>query len=92
MGGQGGAAALEAASLDIRGPDQAVGLAFNGLTGDWRRDPHVSVEICERGHARARRPIPCILDGEIQPVGREVDFSFEPRAFRALVPAAEGAA
>lgn len=83
----GGAAALEAASLDIRGADQAVGLAFNGLTGDWRRDPRVSVQACERGEARARRPIPCILDGEIQPVGRQVAFSFEPRAFRALVPA-----
>lgn len=86
----GEAAALEAASLDIRGADQAVGLAFNGLTGDWRRDPRVSVETCDRGHARARRPIPCILDGEIQSVGREIDFGFEPRAFRALVPAAEG--
>jgi len=83
----GEAAALEAASVDIRGADQAVGLAFNGLTGDWRRDPRVSVQTCDRGHARARRPIPCILDGEIQSVGRHVDFAFEPRAFRALVPA-----
>ena len=86
----GGEAALEAASLDIRGADQAVGLAFNGLTGDWRRDSRVAVEACERGRAWARRRIPCILDGEIQSVGREVDFSFEPRAFRALVPAVEG--
>jgi diacylglycerol kinase family enzyme len=83
----GEAAALEAASLDIRGADQVVGLAFNGLTGDWRRDSRVSVETCERGRAQARRPIPCILDGEIQSVGREIAFSFEPRAFRALVPA-----
>lgn len=89
---RGEAAALEAVSLDIRGADQVVGLAFNGLTGDWRRDSRVSVETCERGRARARRPIPCILDGEIQPVSREIEFSFEPRAFRALVPAAGGAA
>jgi diacylglycerol kinase family enzyme len=88
----GEAAALEAASLDIRRADQVVGLAFHGLTGDWRRDSRVSVESCERGRARARRPIPCILDGEIQSVGREIEFSFEPRAFRALVPAAGGAA
>ena len=88
----GGEPALEAASLDIRGADQAVGLAFNGLTGDWRRDPRVNVEPCQQGHARARRPIPCILDGEIQRVGREVDFAFEPRAFRALVPGAGSAA
>jgi diacylglycerol kinase family enzyme len=88
----GEAAALEAASLDIRGADQVVGLAFNGLTGDWRRDSRVSVETCERGRAQARRPIPCILDGEIQSVGREIAFSFEPRAFRALVPAARNGA
>jgi diacylglycerol kinase family enzyme len=85
-----GEAALEAASLDVRRADQAVGLAFNGLTGDWRRDPHVSVAPCQGGRARARRPIPCILDGEIQSVGRRIDFAFEPRAFRALVPAVGG--
>jgi diacylglycerol kinase family enzyme len=82
-----GEAALEAASLDVRRADQALGLALNGLAGDWRRDPRVTVERCQRGHARARRSIPCILDGEIQHVGRAVDFAFEPRAFRALVPA-----
>lgn len=87
-----GEAALEAASLDVRGADQAVGLALTGLTGDWRRDPSVSVETCVRGRARARRPIPCILDGEIQSVGRQVDFGFESRAFRALVPATRGEA
>jgi len=87
-----GAAALEAASLDVRGADQAFRLAFNGLAGDWRRDPRVSVETCSRGRARARRPIPCILDGEIQHVGRKVEFVFEPRAFRALVPTGEAGA
>jgi diacylglycerol kinase family enzyme len=87
-----GAAALEAASLDVRGADQALGLAFNGLTGDWRRDPRVTVETCRAGHARAHRPIPCILDGEIQHVGRDIDFAFEPRAFRALVPASKDGA
>jgi diacylglycerol kinase family enzyme len=84
-----GEAALEAASVDVRAADQAFRLAFNGLAGDWRRDPRVTVESCNRGRARARRPIPCILDGEVQHVGREVEFAFEPRAFRALVPALE---
>jgi diacylglycerol kinase family enzyme len=85
-------AALEAAGLDMRGADQVFQLAFNGLTGDWRRDPRVTSEPCSRGWARARRPIPCILDGEIQHMGREVEFVFEPRAFRALVPALEAGA
>lgn len=87
-----GEAALEAASVDVRRADQALGLALNGLAGDWRRDPRVTVEACQRGHARARRAIPCILDGEIQHVGREIDFAFEPRAFRALVPATQDVA
>ena len=81
-----GEARLEAASLDVRGADQAFRLAFNGLAGDWRRDPRVTVETCSGGRARARRPIPCILDGEMQHVGREIEFVFEPRAFRSLVP------
>jgi diacylglycerol kinase family enzyme len=84
-------AALEAAGLDLRGADQAFRLAFSGVAGDWRRDPRVTVEICSGGRARARRPIPCILDGEIQHVGREIEFAFVPRAFRALALAAEAA-
>jgi len=80
-------AALEAVSLDVHSADQVFRLAFAGLAGDWRRDPRVTVDACNRGQARARRHIPCILDGEMQHVGREVEFVFEPRAFRALVPA-----
>jgi diacylglycerol kinase family enzyme len=85
-------ATLEAASVDVRAADQAFRLAFNGLVGDWRRDPRVTVESCSRGRARARRPIPCILDGEAQHVGREVEFAFEPRAFRTLAPALDAGA
>jgi diacylglycerol kinase family enzyme len=84
-----GKAALEAASVNVRRAGDALGLAFNGLAGDWRRDPRVTVEPCQQGHARARRSIPCILDGEIEHVGRQIEFAFEPRAFRALAPAGE---
>lgn len=88
IGGQSG---LEAAAIDIKSAGEVFRLAFNGLMGDWRRDPGVVDQACRRGRAWARRSIPCILDGEIYRMPREVEFAFRPRAFRALVPAREGA-
>jgi diacylglycerol kinase family enzyme len=80
-------AALEVAGLDVRNAREVFRLAFNGLIGDWRRDPGVTVESCAEGRVWARRPIPCILDGEIHRLPREAEFAFVPKAFRALVPA-----
>ena len=80
------AAALEAAAMDVHDAREAFRLAFNGLVSDWRRDPSVTVEPCVKGVARARRAIPCILDGETHRLPRRADFEFLPRAFRALAP------
>jgi len=41
-------------------------------------------------YAWAERPIPCILDGELQMLGSKVEIKFKPTAFRALVPRQEG--
>jgi diacylglycerol kinase family enzyme len=78
--------ALEVAALEMHSAREVVRLAFNGLIGDWRRDPGVIVETGVRGRVWARRSIPAILDGEIQRLPRGAEFVFEPCAFRALVP------
>ena len=77
---------LEAAALGLRSASEAFRLAFNGLTGDWRRDPGVTTELCQAGRAKARHSIPAILDGEVLRLSRQVDFAFVPKAFRALAP------
>jgi diacylglycerol kinase family enzyme len=82
-------AALEAAAMDVHDAREAFRLAFNGVVSDWRHDPSVTVEPCVRGVARARRAIPCILDGETHRLPRGVEFEFVPRAFRTLAPPPE---
>ncbi len=77
---------LEAAALDVRGAGEVVRLAINGALGAWRQDPAVQVAPCARGWVRARKSIPCILDGEAHRLAKRCEFTFEPRAFRALVP------
>jgi diacylglycerol kinase family enzyme len=79
-------AGLEVAALDIRSATELFRLAFNGVAGDWRRDPGVTVEVARRGRIDASRAIPCILDGETQRLPKRVEFEFTPRAFRALAP------
>ena len=78
--------ALEVAALGVHTAREVFRLAFNGLVGDWRRDPGVTVDLCASGRVSARRPIPCILDGEVQRLPRRAAFEFVPRAFRALAP------
>jgi diacylglycerol kinase family enzyme len=78
--------ALEMAALDFHNAREMVRLAFNGVTGDWRNDPSVSIEHVERGWATMRGSIPSILDGETQKLPRHAAFEFVPRAFRALAP------
>ncbi len=77
---------LEVAALDIRSATEMFRLAFNGMVGDWRRDPGVTVDVARRGTIEASRPIPCILDGEAQRMPGRVEFEFTPKAFRALAP------
>jgi diacylglycerol kinase family enzyme len=78
------APALQVAELDVHNAREMFRLAFNGLAGDWRRDPGITVYTAAHGRAGALRPIPCILDGEIHRLGHRIEFEFRPRAFRAL--------
>jgi diacylglycerol kinase family enzyme len=79
-----GAPGLEVAEIDAHNAAEMFGLAFRGLAGDWRADPNVKVNVAGRGGATARRPIPCILDGELTRMPNRVEFSFQRKAFRAL--------
>lgn len=83
-----GAAALEAVALDPRHAADVLRLGALALVGAWRSDPAVSALFCRSGRAYARRRIPCILDGEMRYLAVVVEISFQPRAFRALAPAA----
>lgn len=84
------ARSLEVVELDLHDALEVFRLAFNGLVGDWRRDPGVTICAGVRGRAAARRSIPCILDGELLLLKRRVEFQFQPRAFRALALAEAG--
>ena len=79
-----GAAGLEVAEVNARNAQEMFRLAFHGLAGDWRTDPAVTVSIARRGGVTARRPIPCILDGELTRMSNRIEFSFQAKAFRAL--------
>lgn len=87
-----GDAGLEVVKIDARNAQEMFRLAFRGLAGDWRADPTVQLSVARRGAARARRPIPCILDGELTRMSSRVEFSFQPKGFRALaLPGDHGA-
>jgi diacylglycerol kinase family enzyme len=77
---------LEAAAFGVHSAREVVRLAFNGLISDWRQDPSVTAQICQRGRIEAHHAIPCVLDGEIQHLPHKIDFEFLPKAFRALAP------
>jgi diacylglycerol kinase family enzyme len=79
-----GFAGLEVVEVDARNAQEMFRLAFRGLAGDWRADPSVKVSVARRGGVTAKQPIPCILDGELTRMSNRVDFSFQPKAFRAL--------
>ena len=79
--------ALEAAALDIKNAAETFRLGLNALTGDWRNDPAVIVNLITGADARARGAIPAMLDGEPLRLPSEVSVRFVPKAFRALVPA-----
>ncbi|HEY7853461.1 MAG TPA: diacylglycerol kinase family protein [Caulobacteraceae bacterium] len=78
--------ALEAAVVDVRDALEAFRLGLANVTGDWRADPAVSVQLVKRARAWAKTPIPALLDGEMQRVGRSTEIRYIPLAFRALAP------
>jgi diacylglycerol kinase family enzyme len=78
---------LEAAAIDTETAGATLRLGFHALFDDWRGDPDVKRakvrSLSVSGHGR----VPVMLDGERIKMGRRVDISFTPLAFRALVPA-----
>ncbi len=76
---------LEAAALD---PDAAglFRLGFHALFDDWRTDESVSRAKVRTVRVTAHGRVPMILDGEKMRMGRWVEITFTPLAFRALVP------
>ncbi|WP_174299261.1 diacylglycerol kinase family protein [Caulobacter sp. S45] len=77
---------LEAATLDPKGALDGFRLGFSTLTGGWRNDPSVKIEICTSGTAWAHGRVPVILDGEPRRMDPPVKLAYRRRAFRALVP------
>lgn len=75
---------LEAAAIDPAGARDAFRLGFNALSGDWRRDPSVTVDHCRRARVWAGGRIPAILDGEPIRLGHEASIRYQSNAFRAL--------
>jgi len=72
----------EAARLGAR-------VILSQLIGDWREDPAVDVGRCRKGRVWASASIPALIDGEPVKLGRNAEFRFHPKAFRALAPPVE---
>jgi diacylglycerol kinase family enzyme len=85
----GDASALEAAAMDVSSAGEAFRMAVNALVRDWRDDPAVEARPARRAVLTARRGLPAILDGELVRLGRRVEVTFLPKAFRALAPRLE---
>lgn len=81
--------ALEAAALDPESAAEAFRLAWHAASDGWRHDPSVTVSKIKTARVTGHGQVPVILDGEKARMGRTVNISFLPLAFRALVPAGE---
>ena len=79
---------LEAAALDPSTAGSIFRLAFHAIFDDWRQDPSVSLAKVKTVRVTGHGKVPVILDGERVSMGRAVNVTFEPLAFRALAPAA----
>lgn len=78
---------LEAAAIDTVTAGDALRLGFHALMDDWRLDPSVTRAKVRSARITGHGGVPVILDGERVKMGREVEVSFIPLAFRALAPA-----
>lgn len=82
---------LEAAAINPANPAEAIRLGARVLlspyVGDWRNDAAVQTSRCRRGRIWTRSgSLPVLLDGEPAKLGRDVEFRFNPQAFRAIAP------
>jgi diacylglycerol kinase family enzyme len=80
---------LEAAALDPTAAGAMFSLALRAVFDNWRADPSVSLAKVKSVRVFGQSRLPVILDGEKVRLGRTVLVSFNPVAFRALVPAAK---
>ena len=78
---------LEAAAVEPVPAGAMFRLAFHAIFDDWRRDPAVSLARVKTVRVRGHGRVPVILDGEKAHMGRTVNVTFTPLAFRAIAPA-----
>ena len=78
---------LEAAAIDPETAGETLRLGFHALFDGWRADPTVKRAKVRRLRVTGHGGVPVIVDGEKVRMGRVVDITFTPLAFRALIPA-----
>jgi diacylglycerol kinase family enzyme len=77
---------LEADVLTPASAAEAFRLAFNAMTGDWRRDPSVRSSPCRRAKAWASGGLPAVLDGEPVRLRSTVEVTWRPNVARIFAP------
>jgi diacylglycerol kinase family enzyme len=83
---------LEADVLTPASATEAFRLAFNAMTGDWRRDPAVQAVACRHAHVWASGGLPAVLDGEPVRLRAKVEVRWRPAVARILAPPLPGPA
>lgn len=77
---------LEADVLTPASAAEAFRLAFNAMTGDWRRDPAVQASPCRRAKVWASGGLPAVLDGEPVRLRSAVEVTWRPKVARIFAP------
>ena len=78
---------LEAAVIEVPSAGDVLELASAAAFGKWRESTRVTTINTRIVRISAQEDIPLILDGETMDLGNEIEITFVPKAFRALVPA-----
>jgi diacylglycerol kinase family enzyme len=78
---------LEAAALDPTTAGAMFSLASHAVFDNWRGDPSVSLAKVKTVRVSGHGRVPVILDGEKVYMGRTVNVTFVPLAFRAIAAA-----
>lgn len=76
--------ALEAAALNIDGAGEALRLGFNAILRDWRADPSVENQHCQKVRVWSPQSIPALLDGESVRLSDLAEIRYEPAVTRVL--------
>ena len=82
---------LEAAAVDPQTATDLFGLAFRAVFENWRKDPAINLAKVKTAQISGSGRVPVILDGEKVRLGRSITIAFQPRAFRAIIPASQTA-